>query len=58
MADLVIYNSVLSAGDIAANTAYLQTTYLTGSSVPEPGTIVLLGSAAVGLLAYAWRKRK
>lgn len=27
-------------------------------SVPEPGTLVLLGTALLGLLAYAWRKRK
>jgi len=26
-------------------------------SVPEPGTLALLGMAAVGLLAYAWRRR-
>jgi hypothetical protein len=25
--------------------------------VPEPSTIVLLGSAAIGLLGYAWRRR-
>jgi hypothetical protein len=27
-------------------------------ATPEPGTIVLLGSGLIGLLAYAWRKRK
>lgn len=26
--------------------------------VPEPGTIVLLATGLIGLLAYAWRKRK
>jgi hypothetical protein len=28
------------------------------SSVPEPGTCALLASGVVGLLAYAWRKRR
>ena len=26
--------------------------------VPEPGALVLLGTALIGLLAYAWRKRR
>jgi hypothetical protein len=26
--------------------------------VPEPGTLVLLGVAAVGLLGYAWRRQR
>ena len=26
--------------------------------VPEPGTLALLATGLVGLLAYAWRKRK
>ena len=26
--------------------------------IPEPSTIVLLGMSVLGLLAYAWRKRK
>ena len=29
-----------------------------GTLVPEPGTISLLGIGLLGLLAYAWRKRK
>jgi hypothetical protein len=28
------------------------------TTAPEPGTIVLLATALIGLLAYAWRKRK
>ena len=27
-------------------------------TVPEPGTLALFLAAALGLLAYAWRKRK
>ena len=29
-----------------------------GMRIPEPGTILLLASGILGLLAYAWRKRK
>lgn len=31
---------------------------LTRSDVPEPGTLTLLSTSMIGLLAYAWRKRK
>jgi hypothetical protein len=27
-------------------------------AVPEPATLVLLASSAIGLAAYAWRKRR
>jgi hypothetical protein len=29
-----------------------------GTSVPEPGTLMLFGSGLMGLLCYAWRKRR
>ena len=29
-----------------------------GTAVPEPGTLLLLGCASLGLLAYRWRLRK
>jgi hypothetical protein len=29
-----------------------------GYAVPEPSLIVLLASGMIGLLCYAWRKRK
>ncbi len=31
---------------------------VTGNPVPEPNTIVLVATGLLGLLAYAWRKRK
>ena len=48
VADVRVYNTVLTASDIAS----------AAGSVPEPGAMVLLTTAAVGLLAYAWRKRR
>ena len=32
--------------------------YLTIESIPEPGTISLLITSVLGLLAYAWRRRR
>ncbi|MCD4728661.1 MAG: PEP-CTERM sorting domain-containing protein [Pirellulales bacterium] len=28
------------------------------AKIPEPGTLVLLATGLIGLLCYAWRKRK
>jgi hypothetical protein len=44
--------------NIAPNTG-TYTIALTGAEfVPEPGSLVLLGTGALGLLAYGWRRRK
>jgi hypothetical protein len=48
-----------------SGTAWVQNTTLTCGldtvvvqGVPEPSSVVLLGTSLLGLLAYAWRKRK
>jgi hypothetical protein len=46
-------------GRTATDGNFILTTFaVTQTAVPEPGTSVLLSSALIGLLAYAWRKRK
>lgn len=53
-----------AAGDIvfrvdASPNSYADNFYMaTWSPIPEPGSIILLASGLIGLLAYAWRKRK
>jgi len=46
--------------DTSANTIYLVTDATGGTFavVPEPGTISIVLSGLIGLVAYAWRKRK
>ena len=43
-----VVNSVISAYPIV----------FTGTQSPEPGTLVLLATGLLGMVAYAWRKRK
>lgn len=39
-------------------TGYLDNITVEGTAVPEPGTVALLTLGLVGLLTYAWRKRR
>ena len=44
----------LAAGNGEANWAYVKL----NAPIPEPGTLTLLVTGLIGLLCYAWRKRK
>ena len=48
-----VYGAALSAADVSQNFAAERSLF-----VPEPGTIALLVTGAMGLVCYAWRKRK
>lgn len=48
------YPGTAGGGRIAFDNVRMETQGV----VPEPGTLVLLASGLMGLLAYAWRKRK
>ena len=50
---------VYNVGDIDNPTGIqVQITSATADPTPEPSTLALLGVGAIGLLGYAWRKRK
>jgi len=58
-----LLGNVYVAGDTrgafgAENAGHLDGFLAKLSIVPEPSTIALLGTAVLGLLAYAWRRRK
>jgi hypothetical protein len=56
--EVAVYGSALSASDIAAHWGARNDIGLTPDPSPEPGTLVLLTTGLIGLLAYAWRRRR
>jgi hypothetical protein len=57
MGEFMFYDSALSDSDMSGVNSYLSTKFgLT--TTPEPSSIVVLCTGLLGLLAYAWRKRR
>jgi hypothetical protein len=44
--------------DIVGSTTFNATFSLNGAPVPEPSTLALLGIGTLGLVGYAWRRKK
>ncbi|MBN2580627.1 MAG: PEP-CTERM sorting domain-containing protein [Pirellulales bacterium] len=53
LAAVLVYNTNLSTSDRQAVESYLRETYI----VPEPGTLALLATGALGLLYGVWKRR-
>ncbi len=51
-----VLNIGARSGGVAVFTGYIDN--LTVSTIPEPSTIAILTTGLIGLLAYAWRKRR
>lgn len=51
-------SQIYSGSYVNQPTAFDNISVIAHGQVPEPGTLILLAGGLVGLLAYAWRKRK
>ncbi len=59
LAEIVVYDRALTETERNAVGYYMAEKYgLSTAYVPEPGTIALLMTGLLGLLAYAWQKRR
>jgi hypothetical protein len=57
--DVLLFNVSMSRLNNGAEEIFLSGTYSPSDIlVPEPGTLVLLVTAGLGVLAYAWRRRR
>jgi len=54
--EVAVYNYVLSAGQIANH--FQAGIAPAGTAIPEPSAVALLGLGTLGLLGYAWRRRR
>jgi hypothetical protein len=52
----LLFDVFLPKSSVAADTFYSEIDVV--QSTPEPGTLVLLATGLIGLLAYAWRRRR
>jgi hypothetical protein len=52
------FDFLLAPWDAAQKGTAYREVEVYGAAVPEPGTLALLAGGLIGLIAYAWRKRK
>jgi hypothetical protein len=59
VAEIIVFDHALNTWERNQIGHYLDVKYGIGTSyTPEPGALVLLSTGLIGLLAYAWRKRR
>ena len=52
------YDGTVNGADLNMVLSNYNQTVSVGAAVPEPSTLLLAAAGLLGLLAYAWRKRK